>query len=57
MHSEADQLRSLDRRITEARRRRTNLALAAADIGPEAVADAFAEMTGPPHHGGAAAVR
>jgi DNA invertase Pin-like site-specific DNA recombinase len=45
MHSEADQLRSLDRRITEAKRRRTNLALAASDIGPEAVADALAEIT------------
>jgi DNA invertase Pin-like site-specific DNA recombinase len=45
MRSEADQLRDLDRRITEAKRRRTNLALAAADIGPDAVADALAEIT------------
>jgi len=32
MRSEAGQLRDLDRRITEAKRRRTNLALAAANI-------------------------
>jgi site-specific DNA recombinase len=44
LREEADQLTDLDRRLTMAKRRRTNLALAAADAGPEAVADALAEI-------------
>jgi site-specific DNA recombinase len=44
LREEADQLTDLDRRLTTAKRRRTNLALAAADAGPEAVADAIAEI-------------
>jgi DNA invertase Pin-like site-specific DNA recombinase len=42
--AEADQLTDLDRQLTTAKRRRTNLALAAADTGPEAIADALAEI-------------
>jgi len=45
IRAEADQIGNLDRRIAEAKRRRTNLALAAASTGPEAVADALAEVT------------
>jgi DNA invertase Pin-like site-specific DNA recombinase len=44
LREEADQLTDLDRRLTTAKRRRTNLALAAADAGPEAIADALAEI-------------
>jgi DNA invertase Pin-like site-specific DNA recombinase len=44
LRQEADQLTDIDRRLTTAKRRRTNLALAAADAGPEAVADALAEI-------------
>jgi len=44
LREEADQLTDLDRRLTIAKRRRTNLALAAADAGPEAIADALAEI-------------
>jgi site-specific DNA recombinase len=46
LREEADQLTDLDRRLTTAKRRRTNLALAAADTGPEAIADALAEING-----------
>jgi hypothetical protein len=45
IRAETDQIGNLDRRIAEAKRRRTNLALAAASTGPEAVADALAEVT------------
>jgi DNA invertase Pin-like site-specific DNA recombinase len=44
LRAEASQIGRLDRRIAEAKRRRTNLALAAAASGPEAVADALAEI-------------
>jgi site-specific DNA recombinase len=44
LRTETDQIGDLDRRITEAKRKRTNLALAAAATGPEAVADALAEV-------------
>ena len=44
LREEADQLTDLDRRLTIAKRRRTNLALAAADAGPEAITDALAEI-------------
>jgi DNA invertase Pin-like site-specific DNA recombinase len=44
LREEADQLTDLDRRLTTAKRRRTNLALAASDTGPEAVAEALAEI-------------
>jgi site-specific DNA recombinase len=45
MRAEAEQIGNLDRRIAEAKRRRTNLALAAASTGPKAVAAALAEVT------------
>ncbi|HEX6677662.1 MAG TPA: zinc ribbon domain-containing protein, partial [Actinomycetes bacterium] len=44
LRAEASQIGSLDRRLAEAKRKRTNLALAAAASGPEAVADALAEI-------------
>jgi DNA invertase Pin-like site-specific DNA recombinase len=44
LRQEAEELTDIDRRLTTAKRRRTNLALAAADAGPEAVADALAEI-------------
>jgi hypothetical protein len=44
LSAEASQIGSLDRRVAEAKRKRTNLALAAAASGPEAVADALAEI-------------
>jgi DNA invertase Pin-like site-specific DNA recombinase len=44
LRTETDQIGDLDRRIAQAKRKRTNLALAAASTGPEAVADALAEV-------------
>jgi hypothetical protein len=44
LRTEADQIGSLDRRLAEARRKRTNLALAAAATGPDAVAEALAQV-------------
>jgi DNA invertase Pin-like site-specific DNA recombinase len=44
LRAEAGQIGSLDRRLAEAKRKRTNLALAAAATGPDAVADALAEV-------------
>jgi DNA invertase Pin-like site-specific DNA recombinase len=44
LRTEATQISDLDRKLATAKRRRTNLALAAADTGPEAVADALAEV-------------
>jgi len=44
MQQESSQIRSLDRRLADAKRKRTNLALAAAATGPEAVADAVAKI-------------
>jgi DNA invertase Pin-like site-specific DNA recombinase len=44
MRVETTQISDLDRKLAAAKRRRTNLALAAADTGPEAVADALAEV-------------
>jgi DNA invertase Pin-like site-specific DNA recombinase len=45
VRAEGQQISDLDRKLAEARRKRTNLALAAAATGPEAVADALAEIT------------
>ncbi len=42
LRSEATEISDLDRRLAAAKRRRTNLVLAAADSGPEAIADALA---------------
>jgi DNA invertase Pin-like site-specific DNA recombinase len=44
LREEASQIGDLDRRLAEAKRKRTNLALAAATTGPDAVADALAEV-------------
>jgi hypothetical protein len=44
LRAEASQIGGLDRRLAEAKRKRTNLALAAAATGPDAVADALAEV-------------
>lgn len=44
VRAEGQQISDLDRRLQAAKRKRTNLALAAAATGPEAVADALAEI-------------
>jgi DNA invertase Pin-like site-specific DNA recombinase len=44
LRAEATQIGNLDRRLAEAKRKRTDLALAAVASGPEAVADALAEI-------------
>jgi len=44
LRAEASQIGSLDRRLAEAKRKRTNLALAAAATGPDAIADALADV-------------
>jgi len=44
MQAEATEISGLDRRLADAKRKRTNLALAAAGVGPEAVAGALAEI-------------
>jgi site-specific DNA recombinase len=43
LRAEATEISDLDRKLTAAKRRRTNLVLAAADSGPEAIADALAK--------------
>jgi site-specific DNA recombinase len=44
LRAEADQIGSLDRRLADAKRKRTNLALAAKVSGPDAVAEALAQV-------------
>jgi site-specific DNA recombinase len=44
LHAEGQQISDLDRRLAAAKRKRTNLALAAADTGPAAIAEALAEI-------------